>query len=418
MTAPLPDQTPMDLLVGRTVGPYVLEELLGEGGFAGVFLSTHHVLGRPFRKVALKLSRATGMTEETVSSLFDDAFLLAEAMDSITDAETRLHLVHVYDVGLTGDGRAYLTMEYVKGTTLADRFARQKKLDAVQLTRWITQIATALRALHRQGVVHRDLKPDNVLLGVDNAVRLVDFGLAARLVDLGHVPGVAGTLTYMAPETIQGRSVPASDIYSLGLLMFEGLTGQQPFRDLLPPPDLPDDQHGSWLYRAKRNRPAPRVSALSNTVTPKLEAIIQRCLEFEHGDRFGDADEFLEALRAPERKSAKAARKVKDKPTSTNLVAARKAFEDELASGSLTGRQRLDLLRQLATTLESLGEHAAAAKRLAQAWQLTESSALLRDTADRVALLTLVAAFYRRAGNEFQARRYEALRAHEPGGHR
>lgn len=418
MTLPLPDQTPMDQFVGRTVGPYVLEEHLGEGGFAGVFLSTHHVLGRPFRKVALKLSRATGMTEETVSSLFTDAFLLAEAMNSITVTETRLHLVHVYDAGLTDEGRAYLTMEYVKGTTLADRFARQKKLDAAHLTRWITQIATALRALHRQGIVHRDLKPDNVLLGMDNVVRLVDFGLAARLVDLGHVPGVAGTLTYMAPETIQGRSVPASDIYSLGLLIFEGLTGQRPFGDLVPPENLPDEQHGDWLYRARRDRPTPRPSALSNTVTPKLEAIVLRCLEFEHSDRFHDADALLEALRAPERKSAKAARKVEDKPTSENLEEARKTAEDELDSESVTGRRRLDLLTNLATTLESLGEHAEAAKRLAQAWQLTESSALLRDTSDRVALLTLVAAFYRRAGNEFQARRYEAIRAREPGGHR
>lgn len=412
----------MDELVGRTVGPYVLEELIGEGAFAGVFLSTHHVLDKPFRQVALKLSRRTGLTAETVGELFADAFLLAETMNKVTDAETRQHLVHVYDAGISApDGRAYLTMEHVRGTTLAARFARQKKIDAAQLTKWITQIAKALRALHKQDLVHRDLKPDNVLLGMDNTVRLVDFGLTGRLLDTGHVPGVAGTLAYMAPETVLGLSVPASDVYSLGLLMFEGLTGEHPFRDLVPPGDLPEEKHGEWLNEAKTSRPAVPPSRLSNTVTPALDAIVSRCLEFDIGDRFQNATELLDALGRkdnPERRSAKALRKLKDKRSATNLGAARKALEDDLASDTLTGRALFDLLRQLAETLGALGEHAEAANRLAQAWRMTESSGLLRETADRVALLTAVAAAYRLAGNEFQARRYETVRAKESGGRR
>jgi eukaryotic-like serine/threonine-protein kinase len=412
----------MDELVGRTVGPYVLEELIGEGAFAGVFLSTHHVLGRPFRQVALKLSRRTGMTAETVGELFADAFLLAETMNKVTDAETRQHLVHVYDAGISDlDGRAYLTMEHVPGTTLAARFARQKKIDAAQLTKWITQIARALRALHEQDLVHRDLKPDNVLLGMDNTVRLVDFGLTGRLVDTGHVPGVAGTFTYMAPETVRGVSVPASDVYSLGLLMFEGLTGEHPFRELVPPADLPDDKHGEWLYKAKENKPAGLPSGLNNTVKPALDAIVSRCLAFQLDERYQNATELLDALGrkdAPEPKSAKALRKLKEKRSAPNLGAARKALEDDLASGTVSGRALFDLLQELARTLVALGEHAEAANRLSQAWRMTESSGLLRDTAARVALLTAVATAYRLAGNEFQARRYETVRERESGGRR
>jgi serine/threonine protein kinase len=414
----------MRTLAGRTIGAYVLKEYLGEGAFAGVFLTEQHMLGARLRRVALKLSKRVHMTEEETRELFADVFLLAGAMDQANDAEARLHLVHVYDAGLTdGDNRAFMTMEYVPGTTLADRFARQTKVDAGQLMTWVTQVGTALRGLHglAEPLVHRDLKPDNVLLGLDNVVRLVDFGLADRLLHLGYVPGVAGTLAYMAPETSQGRSTPASDIYSLGLLIYEGLTGQHPFRDLIPPSGQPDALYSEWLYDAKRSHPAVAPSLLNNTVSPELNAIVLRCLEFEPERRFPDAGEFLAAL-SGEGLAAQpveiAIRALRDDGSVKNLHRARHAIEDQLAGPDLPRDTRFDLLRKLGEVLGSLGDHAGAAKRFGQAWQLTEDSAILRDTHERVALLTQLIDAHRLAGNDFQARRYQALRDKERGGGR
>ena len=413
----------MRVLEGELVGDYLLREHLGEGAFAGVFLSEQRMLGEPFRDVALKLSRRTGMTAGTARELFKDAFLLARAMDSITDTEARLHLVHVYDAGISAtDRRAYLAMEYVRGTTLASRFARQSTVDAAQITAWARQIGKALRALHGLDppLVHRDLKPDNVLLGMDNLVRLVDFGLAERLLSLGYMPGVAGTLAYMAPEASRGASLPASDVYSLGLLMYEGLTGEHAFRHLIPPVDLPDEDYGSWLYEAKKRHPALPPSALSNTVDPKLDAIVRRCLEFEPGKRFHDAAEFLEELNRESPIPGSVDSALREPPSTVagkRLHRARHDLEARLAE-IVVRDKRFEVLQRLGEVLTALGEHAEAARRLGEAWQLTRTSAILRDTGERVALLGAVAGAYRLAGNEFQARRYETEQARERGGGR
>lgn len=418
------DPTAMRTLEGRTIDAYVLKEYLGEGAFAGVFLTEQRVLGARLRRVALKLSKRVNMNEEETRTLFADAFLLAAAIDQINDAEARLHLVHVYDAGLTDDdSRAFMTMEYVPGTTLADRFARQTKVDAGQLMTWVTQIAKALRGLHglAEPLVHRDLKPDNILLGLDNVVRLVDFGLAERLLHLGYVPGVAGTLAYMSPETSQGRSTPASDIYSLGLLIYEGLTGQHPFRELIPPIGQPDALYTEWLYDAKRSYPAVAPKLLNNTVSPELNAIVLRCLEFEPDRRFRDAAEFLAAL-GGEGLAAQpvetAIRALNNDGSVKNLDRARRAIENHLADPNVPRDTRFELLRKLGEVLRTLGDHAGAAKRLREAWELTEDSAILRETHERVALLAQLIDAHRLAGNEFQANRYKSLRDKERGGGR
>jgi serine/threonine protein kinase len=416
------DQVVMRELEGQTVGGYVLHQYLGEGAFGGVFLSEQLVLGQPLRRVALKLSRRTGMTAAQVHQLFGESFLLARSMDEIKDSEARQHLVHVYHADITsGDGRAFLTMEYVPGTTLAERFARQTKVDAPQLTKWATQIAKALRGLHglEVPVVHRDLKPDNVLLGLDNLVRLVDFGLADRMLNARYVPGVAGTLAYMSPETSQGSSTPASDVYSLGLLIYEGLTGEHPFRHLIPPVDLPDALYSDWLYDAKKRHPAIAPSALSNTVTPKLDAIVLRCLEFEPDRRFRDAGEFLAELdrEGPTQRPVRTlVRELPSAGSTKNLQQARRTLEGRLAAADLPKEARFELLRKLGEVLGSLGAHADAAQRFGQAWHLTADNAILRDSRERVALLTQLIEAHRQAGNAFQARRYEALRGKERGG--
>jgi serine/threonine protein kinase len=225
----------------------------------------------------------------------------------------------------------------------------------------------------------------------------------------------------MAPETSQGRSTPASDIYSLGLLIYEGLTGQHPFHDLIPPSGQPDALYSEWLYDAKCSHPAVTPSLLNNTVSPELNAIVLRCLEFEPERRFRDAAEFLAAL-SGEGLAAQpvetAIRALRDDGSVKNLRRARRAIEDQLAGPDVPRDTRFDLLRKLGEVLGSLGDHADAAKRFGQAWQLTEDSAILRDTRERVALLDQLIDAHKLAGNDFQAPRYQALRDKERGGGR
>ncbi|MEU4526072.1 serine/threonine-protein kinase [Amycolatopsis sp. NPDC024027] len=387
----------MRAFVGATLcGRYRLLEHLGSGAFGSVFLSDQYVLGVPMRRVALKLSRRTRLSDEDAREVLADALLLAEAMDSITDARSRQHLVHVYDAGITpgAEARGYLAMELVRGSTLEDQFASLAKTPSPLLMKWIGQVCLALRGLHSLDppILHRDLKPSNVLLGADNTVRLVDFGLSAKMLHLGYAPGVAGTLAYMAPETSRGRSTPASDVYSVGLLTYEGLTGRHPFRGLVPPVELPDALYPDWLHEAKRQyRPLPP-SALNNTVSSALDAIVLRCLEFEADDRFAGAAELLVALDARELPSRPA-----DQAT------------------SLPKEDHFLLLRDQGEAFAAAGRHERAAGAFAEAWGLTANAVILRTTHERAALLQRAADCYRLAGNTFQARRYDALRAKELG---
>ncbi|MFF3573716.1 serine/threonine-protein kinase [Nocardia jiangxiensis] len=412
--------TPTRDLEGQVVGNYLLEEFLGEGAFGAVFRSTQLALGEPLRRVAVKLSHRAGLTDGETVDLLGDAFLLADAMDRITDAAAKLHLVHVFDAGRTEpDGRAFLAMEYVDGMSLADRIAHQGRLDAGQLTTWATEIAGALGALHRLDppLVHRDLKPGNVVLGRDNRVRLIDFGLAVRPEESTHTAGGAGTVDYMAPEAATGRATPASDVYSLGVLMYEGLTGDHPFRDLIPPIDLSDDGQEAWLRAAKEQHSVVRPSVANNTVTRKLDRIVLQCLEYHPSERFTDAAEVLAALTRESPVPEEGPEPPTDGKPARRL---RKRLQDVEAALATTrsGRDRFDLLRESAELLGRLDQHAQAALRLREAWEMTEHSALLRDTRHRVRLLTELAEAYRRSGNEFQAARFAALRNREQNGHR
>lgn len=401
-------------LTGRRVaGRYLLRDCLGAGGFGAVFLSDQHLLGAPMRRVALKLSKRTGMTADDARDFFTDAFLLAEAMDTMTDSESRRHLVHVYDAGIAEDldDRGFLVMEYVPGTTLAAQFAAYQRVPAPLLLKWVDQLCAALQGLHSLDppLVHRDIKPENVLLGPDTAIRLVDFGLAAKLLDRGQAPGVAGTTTYMAPETSRGSSVTASDIYSLGVLIYEGLTGRHPFAHLVPPTDLPEALHPEWVYGEKQRHTVPPPSVHLTLLPKAIDELVLRCLAFKPGDRFHDVAELRAAVRA-----AGSARPAPADPEDPGGV--RRALERELSRSALTDQERFRLLMQLGAVLVGLRDHAAAATVWLRAWQLNDGRALLRSHADRADLLGRIAAAYTAVGNAYQAARFEAMRAKELSG--
>ncbi len=213
----------------------------------------------------------------------------------------RQHLVQIFDMGLLPEheDRAYLVMEYVDGLPLLSHMHAAGRISVASGLCYIKQICRALALVHEQGAVHRDLKADNILIDRRGIVRVVDFGLAA-FADrhLGFAPGALGTFTYMAPETLSGRSIPASDVYSLGLLMYELFTGGGPH--LAAPWNTEDKgDHRQEHYRIKKGLRFPPPSEMQNEIRNDhrwLDELVLRCLEIEPRRRFGDAGKLLAAI--------------------------------------------------------------------------------------------------------------------------
>jgi serine/threonine protein kinase len=217
-------------------GRYRLDGMLGSGGMADVHRATDLRLNRP---VAVKVFRPS--TDPDGEQRFhDEAQILANL--------SHPGLVAVHDFGVE-QHRAYLVMELVEGPTLREVLDRER-LPVEEVARIGIEVAQVLAYVHAQGVVHRDVKPSNILLGRDGRVRLADFGIS-RLVDstgLTAVDAAVGTVSYMAPEHVQGDHVgPPADVYALGLVLLEALTGR---------PEYPG---GSWGAAAERLERPPRV---------------------------------------------------------------------------------------------------------------------------------------------------------------
>ena len=420
-------ETDLQQLVGRAVDDrYVLRELIGFGGFGGVYLTEQYVLSHPVRRVACKVSRATGVTAETAGELFADVLHLAGAMEAMTDAEARRHLVHVYDGGIAADlgGRAFLVMEYVLGRSLAEEFRQYQgnRVPRGLLLKWARQICVALRGLHAQvpPLLHRDLKPDNLLLGADGTIRLIDFGLAARMLGGGQVLGTAGTIQYMAPETADGASIPASDVYSLGLLMYEGLTGEYAFAHLAPPVGLPSALYPEWLEEAKRQSPPPRPSTVAASVPRWLDDLILGCLELRPADRLHSAEEVIAAIDAGEQvggrtgpgaSAVEEAQGLRERGEAAQAVS---VAERSLRNPQLDTKTRYTLLGELGAAHTTLGAHAEAARSYAEAGKLL--SLLKVTAAERCDLLARTEQAFRRAGNTYQAEQFAQRRRAECGG--
>jgi eukaryotic-like serine/threonine-protein kinase len=292
-------------LLGQTLaGKYKLLAVQAGGAFGTVFRAEQYFCRRFMRPVAVKVSRQTGLDED----LFGDALVLARLLAGTppgVDDGGRRHLVQIYDMGLLPehDGRAFLAMEYVDGLPLLSHMRAAGRISVASGLRFVKQICRGMALVHGQGAVHRDLKSDNILVDRRGLVRVVDFGLAAFADPrLGFAPGSLGTFTYMAPETLLGRSTPASDVYSLGLLLYELFTGGGPH--LTAPWDHDEntdrrDEH----FRLKKGLHFPPPSQVQNEIRNDcrwLDALILRCLEVESERRFADAGRLLAALEACE----------------------------------------------------------------------------------------------------------------------
>jgi eukaryotic-like serine/threonine-protein kinase len=201
---------------------YVPSDFLGAGGMAEVFLVHDRMLGR---NVALKVLR-----EHYAKDLHFVERFRREAQSAA--ALSHPNVVQVYDQGRSEDGRYYIAMEYVPGGTLGDRIGRVGPLNSAEAARLASQVAEALRVAHERGIVHRDIKPQNVLLDAAGEAKVADFGiaLAASSTSISRTNQVFGTAGYMSPEQAMGEPVgPPSDLYSLGAVLYEMLTGTMPF---------------------------------------------------------------------------------------------------------------------------------------------------------------------------------------------
>jgi serine/threonine protein kinase len=215
------DEHEHELQVGDTLGPYRLESVLGEGAMGVVFRA---VRATDREVVALKVLK--------LALSRDDVYRRRFVHEARVASETsHRHLVPILDAG-EAEGRSYLAVKYMPGRALEDRIQEGGPLALDDLLRVAAQAGGALDALHRQGLIHRDVKPSNILFDEEGDVALTDFGLAkGQAYTVLTRPGqVMGTLDYMAPELIQGSpATPASDIYAFGCVIYECVAGASPF---------------------------------------------------------------------------------------------------------------------------------------------------------------------------------------------
>ncbi len=279
-----------DSLIGKDLDEYRLEKLLGQGGMARVYRG----LDRGLRRyAAIKVIDTPHRQDEEYIARFEREARAIAQLD-------HPHIVTVYRYG-RAENVLYLAMRYIEGADLLVILKDYEKdgelMPVAEMTRLVREIGAALDYSHKQGIIHRDVKPSNVMLNTDGRAYLTDFGLVL-LTDVGTQGKILGSPHYISPEQAvsSARAVPQSDLYSLGVILFRMVTGQLPFEH--------DDTLELLMLHMTAETPDPR--DFRPDVSPALAEVIMKAMAKEPGDRYPSGEALSEALETAVKDSAAA----------------------------------------------------------------------------------------------------------------
>jgi serine/threonine-protein kinase len=268
-------------------------EQIGRGGMGDIFRATDSMLGRP---VAIKVLASRYAGDHSIRQRFMREALAAARLSG------QPHIVTIFDVGEASE-RPYIVMEYLGGGSLDTVLRREGAQSPDRAFTWLEEAAEAIDAAHERGVVHRDVKPANLLLDREGNLHVADFGIAsaAGLDSLTLTGTVLGTAGYLSPEQARGeRATPASDRYSLGVVAFELLTGKRPFEA-----DSPTAEAAAHV-----NAPFPSVCATRKDLPCELDPVFAKALAKDPAQRYASCAEFVAALRHAMAEAAGATREI------------------------------------------------------------------------------------------------------------
>ena len=268
---------------GDRIGRYRIDSLVTQGGMASVFRGTDERTGKP---VAIKIPHA----QYEMDVLFYDRFHREAAIGRKLDHPGVVKVLPAED-----DARVCMIMEWVEGRPLRNILDEENKLSPERAERIAIRICDTLAYIHGHGVIHRDLKPDNIMVDGQDQIKLVDFGIAgearARRLTFAKFTKAMGTPDYVSPEQVKGKRGDArSDLYSLGVMLYEMLTGQVPFQEPNPLAALNQRLVG----------PPPPPREIDPSITPQLQEIIFRAMERDPANRYQTARDFAHDLVNPE----------------------------------------------------------------------------------------------------------------------
>jgi serine/threonine protein kinase len=268
-------------LIGKRVGGCEIISVVGRGGMAVVYRAHQISMNRP---VAIKILPRQFVQDETYMQRFEREVRIVAQLE-------HRNIVPVHDYG-EYEGQPYIVMRYMDDGSIDDLIRQQRRLPLPLVVNYITQIAPALDYAHSKGVLHRDLKPSNILLDDDGGAYLTDFGIALLMNDGGRgltLQGVIGTPSYMSPEQAQGKPLDSrSDIYALGITLFEMATGTRPF----------DGDTPYSIAVAQVTQPPPRPRDINAALPAAVEAVILKAMSKNPDDRYPNAIALADALAA------------------------------------------------------------------------------------------------------------------------